>query len=73
VFPGGVIGLHDHSNRPAILFVPKGSMTVHDDKSDAPTVVIGDDVDDQIGGRHANTTADRSFAYGRAQFLDGDL
>jgi quercetin dioxygenase-like cupin family protein len=52
VFPGGVIGLHDHSNRPAILFVLKGSMTIHDDKSDAPIVVGEGEAVSEVGVRH---------------------
>ncbi|SED95688.1 cupin domain-containing protein [Ruania alba] len=39
VHPGGVIGLHDHSDRPAILFVLHGSMTVHDDNLGTSAVV----------------------------------
>lgn len=39
VHPGGVIGLHDHSDRPAILFVLHGSMTVHDEKLGTSAVV----------------------------------
>ncbi len=52
VFPGGVIGLHDHSNRPAILFVLKGSMTIHDDKSDAPIVVDEGEAVSEVGVKH---------------------
>jgi quercetin dioxygenase-like cupin family protein len=52
VFPGGVIGLHDHSNRPAILFVLKGSMTIHDDKSDAPIVVNEGESVSEVGAKH---------------------
>ena len=39
VFPGGVIGLHDHSDRPAILYVLRGSMIVHDNQRDEPRVI----------------------------------
>lgn len=39
VFPGGVIGVHDHGNRPAILFVLHGSFTVYDSKRDEPMVI----------------------------------
>lgn len=39
VFPGGVIGLHDHSDRPAILYVLHGSMTVHDETHEVEAVV----------------------------------
>ena len=39
VFPGGVIGLHDHTNRPAILFVLRGSFTIHNSTTDEPEVV----------------------------------
>jgi quercetin dioxygenase-like cupin family protein len=52
VFPGGVIGLHDHSNRPAILFVLKGSMTVHEDKSDSPIVVNEGESVREVGVMH---------------------
>lgn len=39
VFPGGVIGLHDHANRPAILFVLRGSFTIYNSTTDEPEVV----------------------------------
>lgn len=39
VFPGGVVGIHSHDNRPAILFVLKGSMTFYSSKEDKPFVV----------------------------------
>nr|WP_269778431.1 cupin domain-containing protein [Microbacterium sp. MAH-37] len=39
VHPGGVIGVHDHSDRPAILFVLHGSMTVHDENLGTAAIV----------------------------------
>jgi quercetin dioxygenase-like cupin family protein len=52
VFPGGVIGVHDHSNRPAILFVLRGSMTIYDNKSDSPTVVTEGESVREFGVMH---------------------
>lgn len=39
VFTGGVACVHSHENRPAILFVLKGSMTFYSNKEDKPVVV----------------------------------
>ena len=39
VFPGGIIGLHEHKDRPAILYVLRGSMVVHDNVHEKPIVV----------------------------------
>ena len=39
VFPDGIIGLHDHGNRPAILYVLRGSFTIYNSTSDEPEVV----------------------------------
>jgi quercetin dioxygenase-like cupin family protein len=52
VFPGGVSGLHDHSNRPAILYVLRGTMTVYDDKADAPIVVNEGESVREVGLMH---------------------
>lgn len=44
--------MHDHSNWPAILCVLRGSMTVYDDKSDAPTVVNEGESVREVGLMH---------------------
>ena len=49
VFPGGVIGLHDHTNRPAILYVLHGSMTVYASDKDRPQVVNEGEAITEVG------------------------
>lgn len=39
VIPGGVVGVHSHENRPAILFILKGSVTFYENTRDEPYVL----------------------------------
>jgi hypothetical protein len=42
VLPGGRIGLHDHSNCPAILFVLRGSTTIYDKSTPRRASTVND-------------------------------
>ncbi len=39
VIPGGVVGVHSHENRPAILFILKGSVTFYENNREEPLVL----------------------------------
>ncbi|MAO28363.1 cupin domain-containing protein [Roseovarius sp.] len=71
VFPGGVVPVHSHENRPAILFVLHGSMTIHSNKDDKPLVINqGESVTEFNDIRHyAKNNSDSDFL----QILTFDL
>lgn len=71
VFPGGSIPVHSHENRPAILFVLHGSMTVYSSKEDEPRVVSqGESITEFNDIKHyAKNNSDKDFL----QILTFDL
>jgi quercetin dioxygenase-like cupin family protein len=39
--PGGVIGIHSHKDRPAVVHLVEGTLTVHTDRGDVRDIAAG--------------------------------